>query len=238
MKPGAGDQVFCVECCQLRVGEAEWPFACENAAPIDRHWQRATLDNPDFFDGVILMTSNVAVKDGVLSATLFKTRFRNYLYWRHQGFAGSGITDGFGSGLIRSADGAIVLVRQGSGNVNAGIYYTPIGFIDPRDIDDIGYVDIAANITREIEEETGLTPAELARRPGYIVAATGAQLAMAVVFDCELSAPELELRINTFLANEERPELAEIRLVKSLADTAGLELARHTALQLQKVFAA
>lgn len=227
------DEVLAVAECVVRVGAARWPFAEMHAAEIDSHWQEATRRNRHFFDGVVLMTSRFAVREGHLSVELFRTRFRNYLYWRHRGFAGEGVVDGFGSGLIRSADGAIVLVRQNAGNVNEGLYYTPSGFIDTADINAQGYVDIAASVTREIVEETGLNPATLRRRPGFIVARTGAQLAIGVLFDSALAADALGQSIRDAIARQERPELAEVRLVRRLDDTLGLDVAPHSRLHLR-----
>lgn len=227
-------QVFEVAACEISVADdASWPFVEAHAAEIDRHWQATTRHNQQFFDGIVLLTSRFEVRAGVLEIDLFRTRFRNYLYWRHCGFAGEGVIDGFGTALIHSADGAVVLIRQQAGNVNEGLYYTPSGFIDEGDVDRQGRVDIVASIAREIEEETGLGAGSLQRRPGCLVARSGAQLAIGVRFDSALAAEDLGRSIRAAIAAQERPELAEVRLVRSLADAADITIAPHTALHLR-----
>lgn len=219
------------------LGTASWSFAAENEDAISAHWQAAVRDNPKFFDGVVLLTAGYRVAQDVLEVELFETRFRNFLYWRHHGFVDAAAIDAFGSGVIRAADGGILLVRQHPGNINEGLYYFPGGFIDRRDVATGGHVDIAASISREVHEELGIDASELGREDGYLVTRAGPHLSIAAIFQSRLDGGELLSRISAFLAQEREPEIAEARLVESAGGLDGLRLAPYCAGLLGKLLA-
>lgn len=165
--------VIHVGACSCRVADYEWRYVEAHREAINRHWTEAVAANPAFFDGVVLLTAACrflpsSAQPSSLELTLFKTRFRNFLYWRHHGFGGQGVIDAFGAAIVRASDGAILLVRQRPGNVNEGPYNFPCGFIDPSDIDASRCVDLAGNISREVAEEVGLGEADLMRCPGFL----------------------------------------------------------------------
>ena len=74
--------------------------------------------------------------------------------------------NGFGMGALRCSDGAFALGEMGQQNANAGRIYFPSGTPDPSDVSD-GTLDIAGSVAREIEEETGLTPADYRADPHW-----------------------------------------------------------------------
>ena len=115
-----------------QVGSAFWPFAEANKSAIEAHWAKVIQINPRYFNGVVHLVEDMHFDNGVLDASLLKTDFKSYLFWRDQGFPEAGVLDGFGSALIRSSDGHMMLGRQRAGNVNAGLAYPPAGFIDER----------------------------------------------------------------------------------------------------------
>ena len=227
-----------VEHCKCAAQSFDWPLAEIDRRAIDSHWQRQSAQNPGYFDGIVLLTSSYRLAaDGggrwvALEMRLFETRFRNYLFWRHQGHLGGDVLDGFGSAVIRSRDGAVLLVRQTDGNVNSGLYYFPSGFIDRRDIDGRGYVDIAASVTREVAEETGLGVQDLAVRPGFVVTRAGPHLAVGVEYVSALDSEILDRKVRAFLSRDTAPEIAELRWVRQTADLEGLNLAPHCAMLL------
>ena len=89
----------------------------------------------------------------------FETDFASFLAWRDWGFPDSDVFNGFGMGALRCADGAFVMGEMGHHTANAGRIYFPSG---TPDLDDLSgdTVDIAGSVAREVEEETGLTPAD------------------------------------------------------------------------------
>lgn len=221
-----------VAACDCRIIDYEWPYVAEHRSAIDRHWNEVTRTKTSLFDGLVFVTSAYAFEGNQLRMSLFETRFRNYVHWREQGFPTGGVVDGFGSAIIRAADGAILLVRQQAGHLNEGLHYFPSGFIDRNDVDATGRVDLAASIAREVAEETGLSPDELDRKPGFVIARAGPLLAICVELASPLSADALAGRISAFLEREADPEVAALTFVRKREDLEHLHLAPHCALLL------
>jgi 8-oxo-dGTP pyrophosphatase MutT (NUDIX family) len=213
--------------CELRAGVGVWNFATANSAAIDTAWQAALAENPGFFNGVVHLIDGLQLEPGSLRARLLRTGFKSYLYWRKAGFPETGVLDGFGSALIRSGDGAILLGRQRAGNVNGGLAYLPGGFIDGRDVDAEGRIDIAASIARELEEETGLTGVSLAAQSGFLVTQTAAHVSIAVTYQSSMDADALKSRIMEHIAADPASELAEIVVVRRAEDIEGLAMPEY-----------
>lgn len=223
----AGEYVRRIERCRLRLEPYRWPLAENNADAITAHWQQASARNPGFFNGTVLLLSGYRIDGATLEASAFATEFRNYLYWRDNGFADVSIVDGFGSAIIRSSDGGLLLARQRGGNVNAGLYYLPGGFIDMRDVSASGVIDIEASIAREVAEETGLAPDAWTAEPGFIVTRRRQHLSLAMTCRTTLSSEDLGRRVAATLSADPDGELDAVKIVHSRADIAGLPLADY-----------
>lgn len=226
-----------VEDCNLTVSDAVWAFASQNAEAIDAHWQHCTEENPSYFNGTIYMLADHAIAGGIFSGTLLPVEFKAFLYWKENGQTGTAACDVFGSALIRSGDGAILLGRQRAGNLNAGLVYLPGGFIDPRDADAEGCVDIRASVLREVEEETGLLACTLAVSDGYLITTVGRQVSIAVELIGDGEAARLMAFMRDAVAHEAAPELEEIVAVRTLADLDPLPMPDYAAVLLRHVLA-
>ncbi len=227
-KSADDDRVVRVASLSLRVSSGHWQYAGHHRDAIDAHWKRARAANPSLFNGVIHVVDRLDVGDKHIEARLIATGFKSFLYWRDQGFpAEGGVRDGFGSALIRSSEGHILLGRQRPGNINAGLAYLPGGFIDNRDAGAGGVVDIAASIERELREETGLGLDDLKAEPGFIVTMTGAQVSFAVAYNSTLTAEALSVKAHAHIAAEAEPELAEMVIVRGLEDLQGLAMPHY-----------
>ncbi len=204
--------------CDLRLVPGTWDFAEVNAAAIDAHWERRRAEAPAFFNGRIhVMTS--CVRDGATFAGRFiAVDFKPFLYWHETGEADRSVYDAFGSGVLWSADGAVLLGRQRAGNINAGLTYPPGGFIDARDVDPDGRIDVAGSVRRELAEETGVDPAGLRQLPGHVVTCAGQQVSIATQFVSPLSAVELVSSIGSHLAADSDGELEAIVAMRTPAD--------------------
>lgn len=225
--PGATD-VCRVAAAQITARAHRWTFAEQRQPEIAAFWQHQQALNPAYFNGTVLLFSAIALHGDVLVATAFPTEFRNYLYWRAEGFADRSVVDGFGSAIIRAADGAVMLARQRAGNVNSGLYYLPGGFIDPRDVAaGSGVVDIDASIAREVGEETGLDAGSLRRDPGFLVTRAGAHLSIAATFRSGLDKGRLRDAIMGHIALDAEGELEEVMFAASLGAVEGLRLADY-----------
>jgi len=201
--------------CHLACGSEDWAYARCHAADIDVHWLRHQRESPAMFNGAIHLVHGIALEGGVLHAQFLRTDFKSYLYWREHNFPEAGVRDGFGSALVRSAEGHVILGRQRAGNVNAGLAYLPGGFIDPRDVRPDGTIDIDGSILRELEEETGLERADIAISPGYLVTFNGALISIARELRSPLAAEELRARIPAHLARDPASELVDAVIVRT-----------------------
>lgn len=217
-----------VDRCRLSLSKARWAFADRNGQAIDALWVSETERNPHFFNGPVHLVCNLHIADGALTADLLRTDFKSCLYWRRQGFPAAGVIDGFGSGLITTADGAIILGRQRSGNINAGLAYLPAGFIDDSDVGSDGDIDIVASVLREVGEETGLTGVDLDRSPGFYVVRSQSQLSIAVPLISSFNADDVVRRIETHITASPHSELDAVVAVKSLDDLAPLDMPHYT----------
>ena len=226
------DRVLHVARCELRVGVGAWPYAEENCSAIEAHWQRAQAANPNYFNGTVHVAVALARRGDALVARFIAAEFKSYLFWRDAGYPPTGIRDGFGSALFVSSDGAYVLGRQRSGNINAGLAYLPGGFIDSRDVDAQGDIDIAGSILREVKEETGLVPGDFSVRSGFLVTEQGPQLSFAKCLDVAMPAMELKACIEQHIAADAAAELEDAVIVRALSDLDGLAMAPFARLLL------
>lgn len=227
------DGVRRLETCALKTASGVWPFAKKNCNAIDTHWTEAAKCNPAYFNGVVYLVRDVRIDDRRLEAFFVKTEFKSYLYWRAQGFPEAGVLDCFGSALIRTPDGCIMLGRQRPGNVNGGLAYPPSGFIDRQDVQADGSIDIVSSVAREIFEETGIDGAALTREPGFYLTRSGPQLSIAIPFSAAMTAQEFVRVAERHIAHTPDPELEAVIPVASLGDIANQAMPAYARLLLQ-----
>jgi 8-oxo-dGTP pyrophosphatase MutT (NUDIX family) len=195
----------------------EWPFAQERRAEIAAHFAAQQAQTPALWNGRILLVNEWSVAAGAMRGTYFATDFADFLAWRDWDFPDRSVINCFAMGAIRTADGAFVLGVMGSHTANSGKIYFPAGTPEPDDV--VGQqVDLMGNIAREVAEETGLTESDFKPEPGWTAVLDGRRLALIRVLQAHASAGQLETRVRAYLASEERPELDDIRIVRSRAD--------------------
>ena len=223
--------------CLLRASSARWAFADDNAKAIDAHWADAKRTHPNYFNGVVYLVDDVSLSNGVLQASLLRTDFKSYLSWRHAGFPETGVFDGFGSALIRTQDGHIMLGRQRMGNVNGGQVYAPAGFIDERDVDAERIIHIERSALREAAEETGVDPAALEKDGGFYLTRSGPQLSIGVPFRVPMAAVEFVNRARQHIAASSNSELDAIIPVATRADFENLPMPSYMRVLLDALLA-
>jgi hypothetical protein len=193
-----------------------WPFADERHAEISAHFAVKQREKP-IWNGRVLLARDPAFTAERFSANFFEVDFASFLAWRDWGFPDAGVFNGFGMGALRASDGAFILGEMAGHTSNAGRIYFPAGTPDPDDISGDA-VDIAGSIAREIEEETGLVPADY--RPGahWDCVVSGAAVAMIRILEVDLTGEALRARIEANLARQRQPELCAIHLVRETRD--------------------
>ena len=199
-----------------------WPFANECAADIAAHWAEALRRKPKMFDGRVLLMHRGAVEtapDGrrVFRGAYLETSFSAFLFWRDIGLPPAGVRNGFGMACLSSADGAFVLGEMGAHTANAGAIYFASGTPDPSDVRD-GHVDIEGSIGRELREETGLDPSDVAFDPGMTLVMDACRVGFMKRVRSAESAAALVGRIHAFLARDPEPELARMHVIRSMAE--------------------
>jgi hypothetical protein len=216
----AKDEVISVARCALVVRPTPWAYAREHAMAIDAHWQHRQAESPELFNGSIFVLTGESFEGGTYVATFTPVEFKAFLHWRETGYPETGVRDGFGSALIVSAEGHVMLGRQAPGHLNFGLAYPPGGFIDPRDVGPDGRIDIDASIDREIVEETGLPLATLRPDPGYLVTRCGPHRSIARLYRSAETAAALKARVAATIAADPAPELDALVPVRGRHDLA------------------
>jgi 8-oxo-dGTP pyrophosphatase MutT (NUDIX family) len=201
----------------LKYKPWDWPFAARRRADIDAHFAQKKREKPDIWNGRVLLARNPANGPERFSASYFATDFASFLAWRDWGFPDSAVFNSFGMGALRCADGAFVMGEMGPHTSTAGRIYFPAGTPDPDDV--VGdTVDIAGSVARELEEETGLTPADYKAAAYWDCVRAGSAIALIRILDIAMSGDALRARIEANLARQKLPELSGIHLVRARAD--------------------
>lgn len=212
-----GSKILPLASASFGIAEWSWPFAVERRADIDAHFAARQVKTPELWNGRVLLLSQHALADRVLTGTFFETDFASFIAWRDFGFPDTGIVNCFSMAAILTSDDAWLLGVMAAHTANPGRTYFPAGTPDPEDVTD-GKVDLAANVLREVTEETGLTADDFRIDDGWTAVHTGARIALMKVLRAPEPADALRARILRFLAQERQPELADIHIVRSRAD--------------------
>ncbi|MGH1418115.1 MAG: NUDIX domain-containing protein [Hyphomicrobiaceae bacterium] len=206
---------------KLREVKQTWEFGTRYRREIDANWQRGLRENPGYFNGrVFMLTKGENIASG-FAGELMAVDFKDFIYWRDHPDLDTTVYDCFGSALVVSCDGAIMLGRQRNGNINAGLTYFPGGFIDERDVGLDGGIDIRQSVLREVLEETGLEAHEFAISPSLLLTTIGNQVSIGVELASPLTAVQLRRKVAAHLASDPDGELEGVVVAKSHSDLSG-----------------
>lgn len=234
-KPGPlGGSVGRCRSVSLAVRDGDWTFARANARTIDEHWAARTAENPSLFNGRVFIMERGGLDGDRFEAVLKPIEFKAFLFWKERVRSDRHGFDCFGSGLLRSREGHVLLGQAGMHTINAGLLYPPGGFFDERDVAD-GRIDLEASVRREVIEETGLAAAGLAPEPHAWVTRIGPQISLAVEYHLPHSSAELRAAIMDNLSRQTRPELDDIVIVKTPADLANPSISLYARVLLEVV---
>jgi 8-oxo-dGTP pyrophosphatase MutT (NUDIX family) len=201
----------------LKFEPFDWPFARERRAEIKAYFAERRRATPQLWNGRVLICREPRFAGGHCSASYFDVDFASFLAWRDWGFPDKSVFNGFGMGALRCADGAFVMGRMGAHTANGGRVYFPGGTPDLNDVAGPA-VDIAGSIAREVEEETGLTPADYAAAAYWDCVVTEGSIAMLRTLRIDATGEAARARIEANLAQQAQPELASIVLVRGRSD--------------------
>jgi hypothetical protein len=201
----------------LRYSTKVWPFSIERRREIDAFFADLLKQKPAMWNGRALVLSGYSIDNGVLRGECLETDYASFAAWSEWGWPAKDVNDCFGAAAMISADGAILLGVMGDHTFNAGHIYLPCGTPDPRDLRD-DKLDIDYSVGRELKEETGLDISAFDAEPGWTMVTHGALVALIKVLHAKEDAATLRDRILAFNASHDEPELADIRIVRSVAD--------------------
>ncbi len=223
---------------RLRLRPGTWPIADDLRPRIEAHWAERLAANPHLWNGRVLGTiapgapGGIAIGGGVLTGEAVEGDFAGFLAWRDWGFPEIGIRNLFGSALVLSSDGALILGVMGATTANAGKIYPPGGSLEPADVDAGGNVDVIASIERELREETGLIAAE-ATMEGMMAVFDGPRVSIGRVLRFPRTAADLVAGIMAELDRQQERELERV-----VAFRAPTELDRPEVTAYSRAFAA
>jgi 8-oxo-dGTP pyrophosphatase MutT (NUDIX family) len=202
---------------ELGIAPYPWPFAQARRGDIDAHFATLRRSVPELWNGRVLLMKDAAVAGGVLRGTYFETGFADFMAWRDWGFPDPSVVNCFAMGALRGSDGAYLLGVMSAFTANAGRIYFPAGTPDPSDISG-DTVDLLGSVLRELEEETGLATQDFTVAPDWTAVVRGPRLALMKAVTAGRPAEDLRQEVLRHLASEARPELADVRIVRSPAD--------------------
>jgi 8-oxo-dGTP pyrophosphatase MutT (NUDIX family) len=197
----------------LRFEPRPWRFADERRAAIDAHFAALRRDKPATWNGRVLVLHEHRLSGTEFSGAYLETDFASFIAWRDWGWPDRSVHNCFALAALRAADGAFLLGVMAEHTANAGRVYFPGGTPDPTDVVG-GTVDLTRSVLRELAEETGLTEADVAPEPGWHLALGGPRIALLKILESRLSAEALRRRVKDFLASQDQPELADLRIVR------------------------
>lgn len=202
---------------ELTVTPKSWAFAAERRAAIDTWFAAQQREKPALWNGSVLLLHEHSLANGVFRGHYLETDYASFAAWRHWGRPTANVHDCFGAAAIVAADGAFLLGVMGPHTSNSGRIYFPCGTPDPDDV--MGNrVDLDFSVRRELKEETGLAVAEFTAKPGWTTVFDTPLIAHIKELRSGDSAETLRLRVLDHLTRERQPELADIRIVRGVAD--------------------
>lgn len=205
----------------VRLEQKPWPFETERAAEIDAHWAELLKRNPHHYNGRVLLMHRFRVMQSAngqrFEGACLMADYKAFLAWRDLGAPDRTVSNVFAMAALRSADGAFLLGEMAPMTASPGQIYFPAGTPDPGDL--VGEtVNLEGSVLRELEEETGIAPQDIALDPGWTLVFQGTRIACMKIVRCRLSAAELLARAADFITHEKQPELAGLKAVFSLQD--------------------
>ena len=208
---------------EIRFEPWLWPFATRRRVEIDSYFNELKRARAGVWNGRVLLLNSCTIETRVLRGTCFETDYASFCAWRafardQDSVVEEGIVNVFADAAILTADGAYLAGEMAPDTAAAGKIYFPSGTPEPDDLDASGLLDLEGNVRRELLEETGVDAGELTAEPGFSFVRDRGSLALVKTMRAQQSAQQLRDRIMRHIESEERPELIDIRILRSAAD--------------------
>jgi 8-oxo-dGTP pyrophosphatase MutT (NUDIX family) len=209
--------ITAVERLDFRFEPKPWSFAQQRRPEIDAFFAERQRVNPRLWNGRVLLMHQRRLEGGVLHGAFLETDYASFHSWLAWDRPPAEVWDCFGAAVVMASDGALLLGQMAAHTANAGRIYFPCGTPDPSDVA-AGKVDFDHSIMRELTEETGLNPEDVAAEPGWTILQERSRLVAYKVVRAHEPAHVLRRRVEAHIAREPEGELTGIRFASSLAD--------------------
>jgi 8-oxo-dGTP pyrophosphatase MutT (NUDIX family) len=227
---GPDARIFEVADLDLAYEPTPWAFAESRADEIFSHWADRKKALPRLFDGRVLLLGRHAFAkrdDGatILRGVYFETDFKAFLAWRDFGFPDANVCNCFSMAALKSSDGAYLLGEMGEHTANAGSVYFASGTPDRSDIFG-ARVDLAASARRELSEETGISPGDVAIAAAWTIVYAPPRIACIKIMRSDDAAERIKTRAEAFIAGDPNAELRRLHIVRGKHDITGINCPR------------
>jgi 8-oxo-dGTP pyrophosphatase MutT (NUDIX family) len=209
---------------EARIEPYDWAFKRESRREIAAHWAAISAGKPAMFDGRIMLQHRAAIESGIFRAGYFETDYSAFMSWRDFGHPGPIVRNGFAMAALRAADGAFLCGVMGGHTANPGKVYFAAGTPDPSDARPDGRLDLAGSVTRELEEETGLTIDEIVVEESWTAVILPGRIAFMRPVRVPMPAEEARALMLARMATQDEPELADIAIVRGPEDAARFDM--------------
>jgi len=214
----SGSRILEVAELDLTLEQTLWPFAQAEAERIAAHWRAQRALRPRLFNGRVLLLGRHTLErraDGAnaLRGVYREVDYASFLAWRDFGFPDASVCNCFSAAALLSSDGAFLLGEMAPHTANGGKIYFAAGTPDLKDAFD-GRVDLTASVTRELQEETGLSAQDVRYGPAWTLLYAPPFIACLKVMRVDAPAQAVKTRIEAFLAADPEAELVRMHIVR------------------------
>lgn len=201
---------------RVRLDKSPHPYQVENAVEIDAYWKNESAQNPALFNGEVIMLASLRYEVGRIVGVCHPIRFSTFLHWRSNAFAGAGYHI-FANAMPVASDGALIAVRMAEHTANAGRVYFAAGSFEREDFKN-GYVDVPANMHREVCEETGIDLKPLSRDETYHLVRTDSGLTLVRRYYLSRDSESVVQAVKNHIATGKDDEIDDVVAIHNLDD--------------------
>lgn len=196
----------------------KWRWANENRDAIEANWQRRIAAKPKMFNGRVLLLGDMSITPYLCRNTYFETDYANLIGWIDEKCPDPTVANAFAMAALRGSDGNFICGVMSDHTVNGGRVYFPAGTPDRADLRPDGVVDLARSLTRELEEETGLSGGDYHVSDEWIVVQHWPSIALMRFVTLDMPADEGAEKIRALIAAQEEQELSDVKVIRGPDD--------------------
>ncbi|WP_417419394.1 NUDIX domain-containing protein [Hoeflea sp.] len=209
-------RIFEIDAVHLAVDPAEHPWQRTEQGAIEAHWAREQVERPWLFNGTVMIHRGLMLEGREIRGVSHRAPYAALLHWvKTQPEADAWHL--FGSAVILSADGAMMLIRMAAKTANPGKVYAPAGSLDESDIKG-GMVDVEGSIHREAREETGLDLSQAVAERRLLCWRQGRRVAVFRRFRLDETADVLAARMREHIRTDPEQEIEDVVVVRAAQD--------------------